>query len=163
MVVITLLSVAVGGAVFQLDGVTARGRLRSAARQIEAYHRLARIEAIGSGQPRRLVFGRNSSRCLLQKPEHDGSRWTWSDGLIFELPRGVRVIRVIVPSADSSEPESIRVNTDGTATAYACVLSVGELAVAVIIDGVAGTGRHVEIVDPSVIDADTLFAPESSP
>jgi len=163
MVVITLLAIAVGGATLQLDGVTTRGRLRSAALLIEGYHRLARIEVISSGQPRRLVFGRNTSRCLLQRSEHDGLLWTWSTGLRFELPRGVRVARVMVPNTESSELESIRVHADGTATPYACVLSVGQLALAVVIDGIAGTGRHVEIVDPNVIDVVTLFTPEPSP
>ncbi len=73
MVVATLLAIAVASVALHAGDITTHGRLRAAASQLANTHRLARIEAIGSGEPRRLVF--EAARIVLQEPVLEARRW----------------------------------------------------------------------------------------
>lgn len=166
LIVLTLLTLFVGTATFHLDGVTARGRLRSAARQLGAFHALARIEAVSSGQPRRIVFQRNASRCLIQHPELEGRSWRWSDGRSLAFATRVTLDRVIVQGEgrpDQSQDLAIRVASDGTSPTYACILTAGESAMAVVTDGLTGSYRLITDIDPAFLDQNTVFARRPEP
>ncbi len=132
MVVATLLAIAVASVALHSGDITTRGRLRAAAGQLASAHRLARIEAIASGRPRRLAF--EAGRIVLQEPVLEARRWQWSDGRFLVLPRRVQ-IRLL---PDTERTASITVRGDGNSPDYTCVLTLDEARMAVAVEGLTG-------------------------
>ena len=144
MVVVTLLAIAVASVALHSGDITTRGRLRAAANLLASAHRLARIEAIGSGRPRRLVFG--AARIVLQEPVLESRRWQWSDGRVLLLPRRVQI--QLLPDAERTT--SITVRGDGNAPDYKCVLTLDEARMAVAVEGLTGGISRLPEADPQV-------------
>ncbi len=132
MVVATLLAIAVASVALHAGDITTRGRLRAAASQLASAHRLARIEAIGSGRPRRLVF--EAAWIVLQEPVLEARRWQWSDRRFLVLPRRVQIQLLPETRTDSS----ITIRGDGNAPDYKCVLTLNEARMAVAVEGLTG-------------------------
>lgn len=164
LAVMTLVAVIAGAVTVNLDGFTERGRLRSAAHQIAAIDRLARIEAVSAGEPRRMVYESQSSRCLIQRPFFDGHGWRWSDGQVLNFATRLSLDRLVVNDhslgAGPAEVGAIRIRADGTSPTYACVLSTGGMAVAVVIDGVTGAARYLFDIEAAGVDASILNVSE---
>ena len=144
MVVATLLAIAVASVALHAGDITTRGRLRAAAGQLANVHRLARIEAIGSGRPRRLVFG--AARIVLQEPVLDSRRWQWSDGRFLVLPRRVQIQLL----SETKGSTSITVRGDGNSPDYTCVLTLDEARMAVAVEGLTGGISLLPEADPQV-------------
>lgn len=143
-VVATLLAIAVASVALHAGDITTRGRLRAAAGQLASAHRLARIEAIGSGRPRRLVF--EAARIVLQEPVLEARRWQWSDGRFLVLPRRVQI--QLLPDAERTT--SITVRGDGNSPDYTCVLTLDEARMAVAVEGLTGAVSLLLEEDPQV-------------
>ena len=143
-VVATLLAIAVASVALHSGDITTRGRLRAAAGLLASAHRLARIEAIGSGHPRRLVF--EAARIVLQQPVLQARRWQWSDGRFLVLPRRVQI--QLLPGANSST--SITIRGDGNSLDYNCVLTLDEARMAVAVEGLTGAVSLLLKADPQV-------------
>ena len=163
-VVLTLMFTFVATAALQLDGFSASGRLHSTARQIASFHTLARIEAISSGRPRLLGYEVEGHRCRIREPHYDGFHWAWSEGALFHLTTRVRLVRLLIAdrelTSQGQEPWTVRINSDGTSSNYAFVLAIGERSLALIMDGVTGSGRIVKGVDPDTTDLASLIGSE---
>jgi len=149
MVVLTLMSLAVGMTVVGLDGFSQRGRVRSALGQIASVDALARTQALCDGRPRRLGFARDTGRCTICCPQRDADRWRWSSPAPLTFGHGVTVRDVVVDgTAPDAEPLAdeygVRIRADGTSASYAVVLGVGERAgAAIVVNGWDGSSRYV--------------------
>lgn len=144
MVVATLLAIAVASVALHAGDITTRGRLRAAAGQLANAHRLARIEAIGSGRPRLLVF--EAARIVLQEPVLESRRWQWADGRFLNLPRRVQI--QLLPGTERAG--SITVRGDGNAPDYTCVLTLDEAHLAVAVEGLTGAVSLLPEEEPPV-------------
>lgn len=138
LVVITLMSLAVGMTVFRLDGVSAHGRLRSTATQLAAVLHLARTEAQASGTPRLLEYQPDARQVVARRPTVQDGTWEWGTGIHYELSTRVPIVRVTVEGDRESEGEdqqegsSIRVDANGNYRAHAIVLGTGDRCVVVL-------------------------------
>ena len=139
LVVITLMSVAVGTVIFRLDNLTARGRLQSAAASLQASLRLAQMEAKTSSMPRKLSFVPDR-RLLLRTPKRSADGWSWDKGREFLWATGVVVERVRYeggnPDAGRHDRLVILVKPDGRFRALAVVMACqGQTLVALLRSG----------------------------
>ncbi len=96
VVVVTLITMAIGWATVDLQGVSERTRLRAAATQIGAVHRMAVMAASTSSLPRRMRW--DSRSCTVAKPVFKEGAWVWGSPVKFELVIRVR-IRSVGPNA----------------------------------------------------------------
>lgn len=146
-IVVALLSAFVGMTVLSLDGVSLDGRLRSAAQQIAAFDRLARIEAVSSGEPRLLVLEHENADCVIKRPRQTAGVWIWTEGHAFHLGTNVHVEQLVQTNKHESETavheKSVRIHADGTSADYGCILSVGDASITLLVDGVTGEHRMV--------------------
>ncbi|MEK6674128.1 MAG: prepilin-type N-terminal cleavage/methylation domain-containing protein, partial [Planctomycetota bacterium] len=96
LVVITLMSLAVGVAVFRMDGFSDSANLRSAANQLASWVRLTQTQARTSGQPRLLEYGPKSCTLRVQRPYEQDGAWSWQEGAEFSVNPAVHLRRVLV-------------------------------------------------------------------
>lgn len=89
MVVVTLITIAIGWATVDLQGVSERTRLRAAATQIGAVHRMAAMAASTSSLPRRMRW--DSRSCRVAKPVFKNGEWAWGSEVRFDLVDRVRI------------------------------------------------------------------------
>jgi type II secretion system protein H len=143
LAVTVLMAVAASMVALRLDGFTVHGRLRAALSQIAAVHRLARMEAITSGQPRRISYAVAEDRCAIERPEVAGGEWGWVAGSAQQISGRVRIDGVVVASNGASQQsvDGIRIRSDGTSTSYVVVISAADSRAAVSIHGLTGRGR----------------------
>lgn len=95
VVVVTLITIAIGWATVDLQGVSERIRLRAAATQIGAIHRMAVMAASTSSLPRQVRWDARS--CTVAKPVFKEGAWVWGSPVKFDLVNRVR-IRSVGPS-----------------------------------------------------------------
>lgn len=93
--VVTLITIAIGWATVDLQGVSERTRLRTAATQIGAVHRMAVMAAATSSMPRQVRW--DSRSCTVAKPVFKEGAWGWGSQVKFDLVNRVR-IRSVGPS-----------------------------------------------------------------
>ncbi|MCP4589433.1 MAG: hypothetical protein GY842_01685 [bacterium] len=148
LVVLVLMSMAVGLSVAGLDGVSQCGRLSSALGQIAALDALARTQASCDGQPRWLGLVKGTGHCTLRHPELIDGQWRWSSSAPLIIGDGVTVRGLVVEGGASSralpdgEP-GVRIRADGTSETYAVVVGAGDNGAAVVINGLDGSSRYV--------------------
>ena len=92
IVVVTLLTIAVGFATVNLRGFSDRARLHAAATQIGSFYRVARLSALRSGMPCVLRFNRRE--CTLATPNEQEGQWVWSDESQITLVGKVGIVDV---------------------------------------------------------------------
>lgn len=130
VVVMALMSTALGLVVFRLDGFTETGRVRSAGAQLAAWVQLSQSEAVVSGVPRLLRYDLDTSRLVLHKPASRNGSWSWDDGAAFEVGGGVQIQRVVREGAVTSDPHedasSVRIDPEGRIPSHAVVLALHE-------------------------------------
>jgi type II secretory pathway pseudopilin PulG len=160
MVVLVLISLAVGMTVVGFDGFTQRARLRSSLAQVASVHALARTQALCDGRPRLLQF--DTDRCVVRHPEPTSNRWEWSSGIPFIVGRGVSIQEVVTEDGVGGDTRlpTIRVGSDGTSGPYAVVVVAGEATGAVVIDGITGRGRCVLQGADGSLDPSALLSEE---
>ena len=142
MVVVTLMSIAVGTATVNLHGLSRTGRLRAAGTQIATLWQLGSQSATASGMPQLLEIDKR--RCRLRMPRYIESQWAWGDPIDRILVGRARIESVLVNGtvrqADNEDGRwRIALPPDGSATTYGFVLALpcglrGRLQ----IDGVTG-------------------------
>jgi len=103
VVVVTLITMAIGWATVDLQGVSERTRLQVAATQIGALHRMAVMAASTSSMPRQMRW--DSRSCTIAKPVFKEGEWVWGSEVRFDLVSRVR-IRSVRPSPrrDAASP-----------------------------------------------------------
>lgn len=142
LVVVVLLGVAASLAAVRMDGFTQHGRLRAALARVEAAHGLARLEALGSGQPRRIAYAVGGTTCALERPGPVNDGWGWVAGSCLTFGYGVRIERVwVAGQLEATGPPdtgAVCVRSDGTSPSYAVVVSAGAGYAAAVIDGASG-------------------------
>ena len=89
VVVVTLITMAIGWATVDLQGVSERTRLRAAATQIGAVHRMAVMAASTSSMPRKIRW--DSRSCTIAKPVFKEGQWVWGSDVKFDLVNRVRI------------------------------------------------------------------------
>jgi general secretion pathway protein H len=101
IIVIALLVVASGFVIMNLEGVTAKGRLRKAGRDLAAHLRYARNFAVLSGKPIYVYYDLDESDYYLTREYYGQERGARrheelraSEHVKWETPRGVRIVRV---------------------------------------------------------------------
>ena len=124
---VTLPSISRGTAVF---------RLRATGRDLVNTMRAAREKAVTEQQEMRVVVNRDSRKILLTNELGDGAR-------TFELPEGIRVVRVALAGEDIREgPLVIRFLPNGSAeTAEIQIASERGSQLRVVTDGITGGAR----------------------
>ena len=139
LVVVTLMSVAVGMVVFRLDGVSDTTRLRSSATQIGSLLRLTQIQARTSGSPRLFEYVTDRDRVVVRAPQTQEDGWRWDEGLEYSIGTGVRIRRVLVEGNREmnrdSDAHRIRIGADGRCRAHAVVLAIHERWAVVVLAG----------------------------
>ena len=141
MVVLVIFGLIVGATVLRMNGISQRGRLRSAMRQCAAFDRLARTQALTSGAARRLNFAAGENGCALQWIEQREGSMDWSSEVLLRWASGVELQRVLVVGANPASDEGVvrvRVHTDGSSASYLVELTAGKLVTAVAIEGSTG-------------------------
>ncbi len=133
MVVTALMSIAVGMAVFRLDGLGDSGRLRSTASQLASIVRQAQMQACTSGSPRLIEYSVDGARITLHSPKQSESSWRWDSGLEYTVLGGAGIDRILVEGSDGEVSSrggteddvlNIRIGPDGRYIAHAVVLTV---------------------------------------
>jgi|GEM_PF-3441003 len=106
VVVVTLITLAIGWTTLDLQGVADRAALQTAAAQIAAIQRTVSQAASTSGMPRKLAWSPRG--CTVYRPQWVESQWRWVAGPRFELVRRVELRNVtgVSPgvSGDSAGP-----------------------------------------------------------
>jgi len=101
LIVLTILVVASGFVIMNLDGVTSEGRLRSAGRDLANHLKYARGFAIVTGKPMYMYYDRDESAYYLTRcyygeergaPRHEELRTVEHR---WDLPRGIRLHSVV--------------------------------------------------------------------
>ena len=151
LVVMALMSVAVGLVVFRLDGLTENGRLQSAAYQFASIVRLAENEARLSGTPRLLEYALDQDGVRLRKPREVEGVWEWDPGTEFQTATGVAVKDVIREhSYAEHETERIipvRIQGDGRWPRHAVVLDLHQRFAVLFLEA-GGTPRVIMSASP---------------
>ncbi len=128
VVVLALMSTALGLVVLHLDGFSDGSRLRSAAAQMAAWVRLAQTEAKVSGMPRLIEYDSGNGWVTLRKPRIQKGSWAWDDGVKYDTGTAVRIERVIgeTQSAmqDQRGPYEVHVSPDARFPMHALVLAL---------------------------------------
>lgn len=123
LVVLALISLAAGMTIVQLDGLSGSSRLRAAASQHSAAVRLARIQAMSSGEPRQIDYG--AAGLSMRRPIHRAGRWEWDDGMHFEIPSQVSLVGLCFERADGAERKSVVVQADGQVMSHVALFRLG--------------------------------------
>lgn len=130
LVVVTLMTIAVGMAALRLDGLTASGRLQSAGAQIGALVRLTQSHAQTSGTPRMVEYLIHQDRVVVRSAIEQHGTWAWDEGREYNTGTKVSIERVLVEGEQdwdgSSSRCAIRVGADGRFRAHVVIISVGE-------------------------------------
>lgn len=151
MAVTVLLSLAVGMVTISLNGVTRKGRLTAAMRQVASFDQAARVQALAEGRPRRLELKRDSGHLRVSKQVSANGRWGWSNASTLRLVHGPHVQKVVIVEQSnlthsSSELWRIRIRSDGTSVSYAVQLGLtddSDATPAIAVDGISGESRVV--------------------
>ena len=151
VVVAAVMALAVGLAAVRLDGVSQRGRLQAAVRQVAAIHSLAQLEAVSSGQPRSVVYQIGAGHGTILRPELVAGEWAWQAGAPMALGHRVTVAGVAMEgpahvASALNETCSLRLRSDGCSASYVVIVTTGAQPAAAVIDGV--TGRCEPVLDP---------------
>ena len=137
MVVITIMSVAVGTVVLRFDGFTDRSRLESTAAQFFSLLQLASTQAQTTGEPRLIEYPLGTSGVRIRKPRLTNETWEWDEGLEFALATGVTVERMVIEGdapASSGRTAAIRVRSDGRFPRHAVILGLHGTFAVVLVD-----------------------------
>jgi type II secretion system protein H len=128
VVVLALMSTALGLVVLRLDGFSDRSRLRSAAGQLAAWVRLAQTEAKVSGAPRLIEYDPDNGRVTLHKPRAQKGVWAWDDGVKYDTGTAVRIDKVVgegqLALQDQRGAYDVHVGPDGRFPTHALVLAL---------------------------------------
>lgn len=89
VVVVTLITIAIGWATVDLQGVSERTRLRAAATQTGAVLRMVAAAASTSSMPRRMRWDTRS--CNVAKPVFKEGEWGWGAEVKFDIVDRVRI------------------------------------------------------------------------
>lgn len=143
VVVVTLITLAVGWTTLDLHGVSDRAVLQTAATQIGAVQRTVAQAASTTGMPRKIVWDRRS--CTVFRPVLHEGEWRWSPVSEFGLVKKVWLRNVNVrPGAAGKErsgpPWNVILTPGNTAVEYRFQLETTQgLDGAVIVDGFLGS------------------------
>lgn len=150
MAVTVVLSLAVGMVAVSLNGVTRKGRLTTAMRQVASFDQAARVQALAEGILRSVEFKRDSNRIRTRKLETAEGKWRWTTGSTLRLTAGPRIKKVVFPervnSGDSNSLWKIRINSDGASASYGVVfggMGDAKSLPAIVIEGISGESRTV--------------------
>lgn len=135
MVVTVLMTLLVSAAALRWDGIGEATRLRSAARQVGAFVRMAQSQAQTSGMPRLLEYLLQEDWMRLKKPHMKDGRPRWHRGAKLRTNTGVAVERVLVEGkSEPDEHAKIRIAGDGSVRSHAVVLRLGETCAVVLLE-----------------------------
>ena len=132
LVVLALLSLAAGMTVTRYDGLSASGRLRSAASQMVSWMKLGCREARLAGEPRLVLYEQRSM--TLRKPIADGSAWRWDEGRKLPWPHGV-VLQPVLHQAASDAGFTIAIAPNGRVPSHAVVLGAADQGAVAVFQG----------------------------
>ncbi len=137
VVVLALMSTALGLVVLRLDGFSDHGRLRSTAGQLAAWIRLAQTEAKVSGVPRLIEYDFEEGRVTLHKPRIQKGAWAWDDGVKYDTGTAVRIERVVDESQSAMKDTrgvcDVRVGPDGRFPTHALVVALHDRCAIVVL------------------------------
>lgn len=120
LVVVTLMTLAVGLTVFRLDSLSENGRLQSATRQAESILRFSACQARTTGEPRLVVFDRESDRFRLKAPAQEEGRWHWDEGRLFQTNSGAQFTRLMFEGGANQQQEESAIRVGGQGRYPAC-------------------------------------------
>ena len=137
LVVITLMSIALGMTVFRFAGLTDASRLRSAAAQFEAVLRNAQSAARLSGTPRLIEYTTDGDHVIVRAPQVSDDTWMWNDGTTYDTATRVKIVRVLVEGRESRSGDrpAIRIMPNGGVSNHALVFTLHELWAVLVVRG----------------------------
>jgi len=150
LAVTILIAVVAGVATLRLDGFSARGRLRAAARQLGAFVRVTQTDARTTGRPVVLRYESDSGTIAALRPTVEGVAVVWVRRPGIELAGAVNVMTATGISnsgddADDGEHFDVRVDADGFLETHDVRLALASgRYVDVRIDGVTGEAAITE-------------------